>query len=436
LLGDEKMQNLLCGISDRREHHKDALTISFKELEENLHKKREELKIANANSLRPLEKYPVFDRPELIRKPGTEVTQLVRDNFDKLIHEADKYCALPLDKETGWRIPKEQIEDLKKMVFTNRIFIQSSIDHQRARIEFDVTKNDLVEKWEQKYGVQWARYKKDVFLREDMEVDSPEKLMAEKGKKVSRHHFLPVRAVLIKEGSGLEKMLEKGQLNPASPQLTKHYTPNESQNLIPSIYPKDHLGGLHHSDSIFSSIFGPIKMDYQYNQIDTKDLNKFTYAVPKKFHHINLPSFAKDYGYFLEKMEERIGYSFPVVQKENAIRFMSSFVKTYPFERKVVETKNGPKIVIEKKLEELAYDKILENVKSVKRYTNNGLKSEWEKSTGLIWPKETRAEFLIPPYYKPKRYEWWMVAPSKKPFQNEFHHNMVQVVRRTDAFKI
>jgi hypothetical protein len=424
------MQNLLCGRFDQREPQQESFKKALKELGEKVNQKREELKRGNEAMPRPLEKYPVFDRPELIRKPGTEVTQLARENFDRLIQEADKYCALPMDQETGRRIPKAQIEDLRQMVFTNRIFIQSGIDHQRARIEFDVTKNDLVEKWEKKYGVQWARYKKDVLLREDMDESSRERLMAGKGKKVSRHHFLPVRAILIKEGSGLEKMLETGQLNPSSPQLSKHYTPNESQNLIPSIYPKDHLGGLHHSDSIFSSIFGPIKMDYQYTQIDPKDPNRFTYAVPKEYHHLDVPSFAKDYGYFLEKMEERMGYSFPMTQKENAVGFITDFVRTYPFARKVVKTKNGPKIVIEKKLEELPYDKILENVQNIKRYVKNGLKSEWEKNTGLKWPKETRTEFLIPPFYKPKRYEWWMVSPAKKPLENEGHHP-IEVLERT-----
>lgn len=408
------MPSLLCSKELQKAQYQDEIGNLFKELKKSVSSKTEDLKKKNEALPRPLEKYPIFDRPDLLKTPGTEVTLIVRKNFNKLLLEADKYCALPVDSETGLRIPTAQAKDLEKMVFENRIFLQSKEDHQRARIEFDVTKNNLVEGWQKKYKMDWPRYNKDVLLRSKIEDDSDEKPMAAKGKKVSRHHFLPVRAVLIKEGSELEDKLNKGEFNPALPQRANHYLPNDSRNLIPSLYPKDHLGGLHHSDSVFSSIFGPIKRDYQYEQVNPDDPNRFTYAVPKELQYFDIPSFAKDFEYFLQKMEERMGYELPRNQKEKLVSFVNDFVKMYPYEEKVVEDEDGSRVVFEKKLEELDYNDVLKNVMYIKKQVAKKLKSEWEDNTGNTWPQKARAEFLIPPFFKPKKYEWWMVAPSRK----------------------
>lgn len=374
-----------------RSCQQDKLSELLKDLGKNVKIKHDELKVTNSQLGRPKE-YPDFKRPELIKAPGLEITKLVRDNFDKLIAEADKYSAI--EGRAGSRIPEQQVEDLRKTIFGNRIFMSSEIDHDRSRIEFDVKKNDIIDNWERQYHMQWPTYKKDIF--------SDDMIIARAGKKVSRHHFLPVRAILIPEGSELEKKFEKGELNLAAPQYFKHHTPNESQNMIPSIYPKDHLGGLHNDEAVFAANFGPIKQDYHHDQIDPQDDTRFRSAVPKEFKAVAIPTFAKQYGYYLEKIQEKLGYQFPEKQKENAVAFLNEYVKTYN---------------VKNKLTELSYTEIFKNVKQINKLASAFLKNDWETNTGLTWPKNARVEFLIPPFYKPQRYEWWMVAPGKKPIE-------------------
>jgi hypothetical protein len=389
-IGVDVMRELSQERDYSRSHQQEYLGNILKDLSRNVKIKEDQLKVYNAGLKRPLE-YPEFRRPELVKSAGIEITSMVRDNFNKLIAEADKYSAL--EGSLGNRIPEKQVEDLRNIIFSNRIFMSSTIDHDRSRIEFDVTKNNIIDNWERHYNMSWPTYKKDII--------SDDNLIAKAGKKVSRHHFLPVRAILIPEGSEIENKIDKGELNLAAPQFFKHHSPNEYQNMIPSIYPKDHLGGLHNDDSIFASIFGPIKLDYHHDQISPDDDTKFKSAVPSEFKAIAIPTFAKQYGYFLEKMQDKIGYQLPLEQKEKIVSFLNDYVKTYN---------------VDNKLTELSYNDTFKNVKFANKLTERVLKKEWESNTGMKWPKNARAEFLIPPFYKPERYEWWMVAPGKKPY--------------------
>lgn len=103
-------------------------------LDETIHVKNNDLQEKNARIPRPKE-YPEFGRPELRKSAGLDVTGMVRSRFDDLVNEARFFSAF-IDKSGQPGLPDEQISDLKKQVFSNRIFIANSQDHQRARIEF------------------------------------------------------------------------------------------------------------------------------------------------------------------------------------------------------------------------------------------------------------------------------------------------------------
>jgi hypothetical protein len=310
------------------------------------------------------------------------------------------------------------------MVYENRIFMSGERDHDRARSEFDVKRDKIIEEWERKYDKKWPVYQENIY--------NDGMIMAKKGKKVSRHHFLPVRAILVPKNSKLSQMIDDGKINFTQDQLFDHHSPNEYQNMIPSIYPKDHLGGIHNSNSLFASIFGPIKKEYHYDQIDPNDDTGFTNSVPKKYHAQAIPTFAKEYDYYLNKLQERLGYAFPEEQVLEALKFINKYVETFA-ENKL--------------LKELSYPEILKNIKNVNKMAVDYLIKDWEQNTGMKWPRNARVEFLIPPFYKPtggksNGYKWWMITPGKESYQqhehrersNNNHHKTKNHAKRDNSY--
>lgn len=318
-------------------------------------------------------------------KPGTEITQNVRENLPMILKEFQRYSEM--------EIPFKQRQTLKNIVNSHRIFIASDVDHDRARIEFDTMKTDIVKKYENNYNVEWPKYNSNIYCND--------KLFAKKGKGVSRHHSIPVRAILVEEGSELEMLIDTKKVDPSKALNLEHYKINEFWNMIPLKDPKNHIDGIHGDDTLYSKVFGKILLDYHYKQVDPLDETHFE-SIVKENHQIKkLPEFSSNIEFHLKTLDKKLSLPIHDKQREHLLNHVSRFVKHYPDNNQIKKA---------------SYEQILDNLSCFYRNKTRikELKTEWEFETKQTWPKDAKVEFLLPVYYNYNTIQWWMIQPGHK----------------------
>jgi hypothetical protein len=322
-------------------------------------------------------------------KPGKEITLALRENSSEIIKELQKFSEIS--------IPLKQINELYNVINTHRFFIANDIDHERARVEFDSRKMELVKKYEDMYSLEWPKYSSNIYCNNE--------IFAQEGKNVSRHHAFPVRVLIIENGSPLEAAIENGEIDLKKGLNLEHYKVNEHWNLIPMKDPKGHIDGIHGDTTTYSKVFGKIIQDYHYKQIDPMDDTRFESIIKDKEKVIKLPEFSSNLDFYLSKMEVKLAMPINSLQREHIYNYIGRYVKYYP--------ENNF-------LKKASYEQILDNLSCFHRNKElqKQLKSEWEYFTKNTWPPESKIEFLIPPYYNINNYQWWMIHPKKESIEH------------------
>lgn len=401
----------LSAVSERRISNK--LLNSFSQLRNVAVEKSKVVK--QENQIKRAGLFAEFASPQLLPSLGQELTQDIRYNFDKLIEEAKELSA------TG-KLPEKQIQELREFVFSNRVFLGTTRDHDRARLEFEINKKDIIKDWEQKYMVTWPKYKHNVYCDGEISIKA--------GKQVSRHHFIPVRSIIIKDTPDNSKMLEKGIIDPSKQQMFEHYPINASWNMVPSEAPGNHTDKLHGDESIFSSIFGPIKQDYHYDQIDD---NEFTSVVPEYYKEHNIPLYVKEYDFYLDKIEEKTGFTMTEKQKQIATEFLKDYANEFPNNKELKELRYSEQ-------GRYIFNKLIRKFEpTIQKGRKNPIKSflmkKWEQETGNVWPKLkdghlAKPAFIIPPYFKISQPEWWLYHPDMSDVSKEVKNSRPNRTKR------
>jgi hypothetical protein len=226
-------------------------------------------------------------------------------------------------------------------------------------------------------------------------------LFAKEGKGISRHHGVPVRALLVEENSQLAKDIDFMKVDLTKPLNLDHYKVNEIWNLFPVKDPKNHIDGIHNDNSVYSKVFGKILIDYHYKKARENDETHYVSVLDEKSKILKLPEFASNFGFHLKTMSYKLALPIHRKQYKHLYDYVSRFVENYPDNNQIKKA---------------SYEEIISNLSSFyknKRLINN-LKNEWEYQTKQKWPENASIEFLLPVYYNLNTYQWWMIQPSKQ----------------------
>lgn len=156
---------------------------------------------------------PDFDK----RIENSEKNQNLGDDIGKKVEFDSKLFqnyVSDIKSILGYRIPKDYCNSIKDYLHNNELKKLSSEETLRARLEFSLKKNKLIEKWEKETGKEWPRYKEDV-------KNSQGNVVRRAGDYYDAHHIIEL----------------------------SYGGPAESWNIVPARYPDKHQNGIHKADS-------------------------------------------------------------------------------------------------------------------------------------------------------------------------------------------
>ena len=129
----------------------------------------------------------------------SEIGEVVEQDND-IIEDADNISDINIDDKieikTIFDVLNEYVQDLKKLsefpetildmpINIDNLEIISQEVNKKMKEKFDDIKDQLRKQWEQKYDIEWPRYKEDVY-------DSNGKIIRYKGDRYDVHHIQPL----------------------------------------------------------------------------------------------------------------------------------------------------------------------------------------------------------------------------------------------------